>query len=194
MIRIRLATVDDLPALRALIPHSVRSLSQGYYSRRQIESAIQHVFGPDTQLIEDQTYFAAEAQDELAGCGGWSWRRTLYGGDQVKRGKDPPLDPRTDAARIRAFFVHPDWTRHGIGAQLLQACVEAADRAGFNRLELMATLPGVDFYRRFGFEATEPVSSMLPDGVQIEFVRMTRTLLPMPEPTAEPGLEGPPGV
>ena len=177
MVNIRLATLEDLPALRWLIPRSVRGLSRGHYTEHQIESAIQYVFGPDTQLIEDGTYFAAEAGDQLVGCGGWSARRTLFGGDQAKQGGDPRLDPRVDAARIRAFFVDPDWARRGIGARILQACVDAAERAGFTRLELMATLPGVPLYRQFGFEVAEPASTTLPDGVRIDFVRMTRTLM-----------------
>ncbi|HEU0302836.1 MAG TPA: hypothetical protein VFR37_25465, partial [Longimicrobium sp.] len=113
--RLRLATPDDLPAIRALIPLSVRGLSEGYYSAEQVESAIRHVFGPDTQLIRDGTYFVVEdAGGEMVGCGGWSLRRTLYGGDQARDVEDPRLDPATEPARIRAFFVHPDHARRGI--------------------------------------------------------------------------------
>jgi GNAT superfamily N-acetyltransferase len=174
MIQIRLANAADLPVLRELIPLSVRALSQAQYSPAQIESAIRHVFGPDTQLIFDGTYFVAEAGLTVVGCGGWSRRRTLYGGDQMKTAVDPLLAPATEAARIRAFFVHPAWVRRGIGSALLEACFRAAGEAGFKRFELMATLPGVPLYRAFGFEEAEAVHSMLPDGVAISFVRMVR--------------------
>jgi GNAT superfamily N-acetyltransferase len=176
MITLRLATPDDLPALRALIPASVRGLSQGFYTPEQVESAIRYVFGPDTQLIADGTYFAAEEDGILAGCGGWSRRRTLYGGDQMKDVDDPPLDPATEAARIRAFFVHPDRARRGVGSAIMNACRDAAARAGFQRLELMATLPGVPLYRAFGFQARERVENTLPDGVVVPFVRMDRAI------------------
>ena len=176
MITLRLATPDDLPALKALIPDSVRALSQGYYTPEQIESAIRHVFGPDTQLIADGTYFAAEVEGMIAGCGGWSRRRTLYGGDQMKAAEDPLLDPATEAAKIRAFFVHPRWARRGIASMIMAACRAAAAQAGFQRLELMATLPGEPLYRAFGFEARERVETTLPDGVRVPFVRMDRAI------------------
>ncbi|MDQ2798574.1 MAG: GNAT family N-acetyltransferase [Armatimonadota bacterium] len=160
MVSLRLAALDDLPALRALIPVSVRALSRGYYSAAQIESAIRFVFGPDTQLIADGTYFAAAADDAvIIGCGGWSRRRTLS---------------RIRSGRIRAFFVHPDWARQGIASRIMSACFEAAQASGFQRLELMATLPGESLYRAFGFEAAERVDTTLPDGVSIPFVRMVR--------------------
>lgn len=176
MITLRLATPDDLPVLRALIPDSVRALSRGYYTDEQVESAIRHVFGPDTQLIADGTYFVAEVDGTIAGCGGWSRRRTLYGGDQMKDAEDPLLDPATEAARIRAFFVHPAWARRGIGSAIMNACRDAAEHARFHRLELMATLPGEPLYRAFGFEARERVETVLPDGVRVPFVRMDRPI------------------
>jgi GNAT superfamily N-acetyltransferase len=118
---IRLATSADLPALSELIPLSVRGLSRGFYSDAQIESAIRHIFGPDTQLIADRTYFVAIVGGVVVGCGGWSRRRTLFGGDQMKTVDDPLLDPNAEPARIRAFFVHPDWARRGIGGAILDA-------------------------------------------------------------------------
>lgn len=184
MFHIRLATPADLPALRELIPFSVRTLSQAHYSQAQIESAIQYVFGPDTQLMADGTYFVVQAEHTVVGCGGWSRRRTLYGGDQMKAGEDPLLDPATEAARIRAFFVHPAWARRGIGSAILEACFSAAREAGFQRLELMATLPGVPLYRAFGFEVAEPVETLLPDGVSVPFVRMVRNSVALPGPPA----------
>ena len=175
-VTLRLATPADLPALAELIPASVRELSRGFYTPEQVDSAIRHVFGADTQLIADGTYFAAEARGEVVGCGGWSRRRTLYGGDQMKAGEDPLLDPRMEAARIRAFFVHPAWARRGIGSAIMRACRDAAADAGFRRLELMATLPGEPLYRAFGFQAVERVRTTLPDGVPIDFVRMRREI------------------
>jgi GNAT superfamily N-acetyltransferase len=172
MFEIRLAAPADLPALRTLIPASVRALGAGYYSPEQIESSLRHVFGPDTQLIADGTYLVAEAAGRVIGCGGWSRRRTLYGGDQRPVGADELLDPARDAARIRAFFVAPEAARRGVGRVLLAACVDAARAAGFRSLELMATLPGVPFYRAQGFVDVEPVADTLPDGVVLRFVRM----------------------
>lgn len=177
---LRLATLADLPALRVLIPHSVRALSRGHYSPAQIESAIRHVFGPDTQLIADGTYFVVEADAGLAGCGGWSRRRTLFGGDQMKGDEDPLLDAAVDAARIRAFFVSPDWARRGVGSRLLTACVDAARAAGFRELELVATLPGEPLYGAFGFTARERFEAALPDGATLPVVRMTRRISSQP--------------
>lgn len=184
MFHLRLATPADLPALRELIPLSVRALSEAHYSEAQVESALRYVFGPDTQLLADGTYFVVQAGNALIGCGGWSRRRTLYGGDQMKAGEDPLLDPATEAARIRAFFVHPAWARRGVGSAILEACFRAAHGAGFQRLELMATLPGVPLYRAFGFEVAEPVETLLPDGVSVPFVRMVRDSVALPGPPA----------
>jgi GNAT superfamily N-acetyltransferase len=177
-VRVRVATADDLPAIRALIPDSVRGLSVGYYTPEQIESSIRYVFGPDTQLIADGTYFVAERAGQVAGCGGWSARRTLYGGDQAKDADDPRLDPATEPARIRAFFVHPEHARRGVASAIYDACVAAARAAGFSALELMATLPGEPLYRTFGFLPVEQVEDTLPDGVSLRFVRMRREIEP----------------
>ena len=174
--RIRLATAEDLPALRELIPISARELSRGYYSPEQTESAILYVFGPDSRLIADGTYFAAEEDGTLAGCGGWSRRRTLYGGDQMKAQEDPLLDPATEAARIRAFFVHPAFARRGVGSGILEACMDAARAAGFRRMELASTLPGVPLYEAFGFEARERIEVPMPDGLTLPVIRMKRAL------------------
>ncbi len=176
MIQIRLAAESDLPALRELIPLSARALSRGYYSAEQTESAIRYVFGPDSRLIADRTYFAAEEDGTLAGCGGWSRRRTLFGGDQMKAEEDPLLDPATEAARIRAFFVHPAFARRGVGSAVLGACMGAARAAGFRRMELASTLPGVPLYEAFGFEKRESIEVPMPDGVVLPVIRMERTL------------------
>ncbi len=173
---LRLANTDDLPAINELIPQSVRALSAALYSQAQIESALRHVFGPDTRLIADGTYFVVTAGTQLAACGGWSRRRTLYGGDQMKAGDDPLLDPATEPARIRAFFVAPEFARKGLGTQLLEASLMAAKAAGFNTAELVATLPGERLYSAHGFATVERVMHALPDGLEILFVRMRRTL------------------
>lgn len=133
----------------------MRGLSPGFYTPAQIESALRHVFGPDTQLIADQTYFVVPGGDGLAAGGGWSKRRTLYGGDQMKSADDPLLDPAREPARIRAFFVDPGHARRGLGRMLYQHCAAAALAAGFSELELMATLPGVPLYETLGFVALE---------------------------------------
>lgn len=177
LVTLRLARMEDEPSLRELIPRSARALSAGFYSEAQIEAAIRFVFGVDSQLVKDGAYFVAESDGEIRACGGWSRRRTLYGGDQHKRSEDPLLDPATDAARIRAFFVAPEFARRGLGRRLMQTCARAAYDAGFRRLELMATLPGVPLYAAFGFTTGESVVETTPDGVSIPFVRMHRQLM-----------------
>lgn len=171
---LRRATNDDGVALNELIELSARELSIGFYSAEQIEQAIRYVFGVDSTLVADGTYFVAEVGTTLVGCGGWSRRRTLYGGDQRPVGAAELLDPATDAARIRAFFVHPQWARRGIGRRILAACIEAGRAAGFSRFELMATLPGVPLYEAEGFRRIEDVVDVLPNGTSIPFVRMAR--------------------
>jgi GNAT superfamily N-acetyltransferase len=177
MTSIRRATLEDVPALRELIPLSARELSRGFYTAEETESAILHVFGPDSRLIADGTYFVVEDEDgRLAGCGGWSRRRTLFGGDQMKSGEEPLLDPATEAARVRAFFVHPDFARRGIGTRLLEECVESARSAGFRRLELAATLPGVPLYAARGFREVERIDVAMRDGRRLPIVRMEREI------------------
>lgn len=171
-VAIRLATPADVPALKALIPDSARALSRGYYTEQQIEALIKHVFGIDSQLIADGTYYAAVDEGRIIGCGGWSWRRTLYGGDQRPMGAGAVLDPAVDAARIRAFFVAGAYARRGVGTRILTACAEAALAKGFTRLELMSTLPGVPFYTKLGFHEVERVIDTLPDGTAVEFSLM----------------------
>ncbi len=177
-LQLRPATIGDVPALVELIPLSARELSRGFYTDAQTEAAIRHIFGPDTRLIGDRTYYVAEDGGRLAGCGGWSRRRSLFGGDQMRASEDPILDPRTDTARIRAFFVHPDYARQGVGSAILEACLEAARAAGFRRAELAATLPGVPFYRAFGFAEREAFEAAMPGGLVLPVVRMERDLPP----------------
>ena len=173
---LRLATLDDVPAIRTLIDASVRALSAGYYSDEQIASSLRWVFGVDTQLINDRTYYVIEAEGAIVAAGGWSRRATLYGGDQMKGAADAILDPEREAARIRAFFVHPAWARRGLARRLYDACAEAARASGFRELELVSTLPGEPLYRALGFTAVEELVHEMPDGVGLPVVRMRQRL------------------
>jgi GNAT superfamily N-acetyltransferase len=177
-VAIRKAAPADVPALNALIEASVRGLQAADYTPAQIEGALDGVFGVDSQLIADATYYVVEADGALAGCGGWSMRRTLYGGDQHAVREDSLLDPARDAARIRAFFVHPAWARRGIGGLILETCEAAARAAGFTRLEMGATLTGVPFYRAKGYRALEEIAVPLPNGESLPVVRMAKELAP----------------
>jgi GNAT superfamily N-acetyltransferase len=178
-LKLRVATMSDVQSLNALIAASARELSAGFYAPQQIEALIVHVFGVDTQLIDDGTYYVIDDEDrphEPVAAGGWSSRRTLYGGDQAKSGEDTRLNPASDAARIRAFFVHPQFARRGLGRQLYAECERAARVAGFRRMELMATLPGVPLYSALGFVAIEPTSVRLAGDVDVPLVRMERAI------------------
>ncbi len=193
---IRQAVSSDIPRLRALIETSVRGLQAGDYTAAQIEDALATVYGVDTQLIADGTYFLAEAlpaesvardprtsepkqsQPVIVGCGGWSKRKTLYGADHCAGREDSLLDPNCDAAKIRAFFVHPDWARRGIGTMILEACESAAGSAGFTQLEMGATLTGVPFYLARGYEELERIEVPLQNGVTMPIVRMGKRTNP----------------
>ena len=168
----RLAAFDDIPFLNQLIEQSARILSEGFYTPAQTESAIKYIFGVDTQLVSDGTYYVAEVDGNIAACGGWSKRNTLYGGDQHKATEDTLLDPTKDAARIRAFFVHPNYARRGIGTQLIRVCEDAARQNGFHSIEMGATLPGVPLYAAMGYQAVERIDTQLPDGEILGIVRM----------------------
>jgi GNAT superfamily N-acetyltransferase len=178
---LRAATPADVPALEQLIAESARGLGRGHYSIAETEAAITHVFGVDTELVADGTYLVAQSGDRIAGCGGWSQRTTLFGGDRYQARESGRLDPATDAARIRAFFVHPDFARQGVADALLAACADAAAAAGFRRLALMATLPGLPFYRARGFVAGEATVLDL-GNVPVTFVPMEKPLLPAIDP------------
>ncbi len=176
---LRLVTDDDIPALHALIEASVRGLQAGDYTQAQIEGALGTVLGLDTQLIRDRTYFVAEAPDAegqktLAGCGGWSKRKTLFGADRGP-GREPELlDPSRDAAKVRAIFVHPSYARRGLGSLIL-ACVEsAAAEAGFRRYEMGSTLTGVPLYRLKGYIEVERIGVPLKNGEALPVVRMVK--------------------
>jgi len=182
-IRIRPATPDDIPVLAKLIDASVRGLQSPDYSPSQIDAALRTVYGVDSQLIADGTYFVAEVEEgeqptgsAIVGCGGWSKRKTLFGGDHWNNRHDDLLDPQRDAAKIRAFFVHPSWARHGIGSMILEASERAAQRAGFTRLEMGATLSGVPFYLAKGYDALENLEVPLSNGESLPIVRMAKRL------------------
>lgn len=182
---LRKATLEDRAAIEQLIAVSARGLSREDYSDAQIEAAIADVFGVDTELIRDGTYFVVEHNRRLVGCGGWSRRKTLFGGDRYEGRESGLLDPAREPAKIRAFFVHPGWARHGIGRWLLQTCEAEAQAHGFQRLELMATLPGVKLYRALGYVGSERVTYAIGDGVPIDFVPMQKPIEHMrPNPDA----------
>jgi N-acetylglutamate synthase-like GNAT family acetyltransferase len=176
--RLRKAEMRDVPALRQLIEQSVRVLHRGEYSYEQIEGALGIVLGVDTGLIEDGTYYVVEAEADgrtmIVGCGGWSKRKTLFGSDRHEGREDSLLDPRTEAAKIRAFFVHPEWARRGIATRILQQCEEAAVNAGFRRLEMGATLTGAPMYATRGYVEVERMEVPLKNGASLPVVRMAK--------------------
>jgi GNAT superfamily N-acetyltransferase len=171
---IRIAGVADVTVLRELIDTSVRGLQATDYTPSQIEDALATVYGVDTQLIADGTYFVVEANSTIVACGGWSKRKTLYGADHCAGREDSLLDPQRDAAKIRAFFVHPAWTRHGIGSMILEACETAGMAAGFRRFEMGATLTGVPLYKARGYVVLENLAVQLPGGESLPIIRMEK--------------------
>lgn len=162
--------------LERLIAASARRLGDGFYTPAQTEAAIAHVFGVDSELVADGSYLVVESGGAIAGCGGWSRRPTLFGGDRYGARSAGLLDPASDAARIRAFFVSPDHARRGVGTVLLTACEAAAFAYGFRTAALMATLPGVPFYRAHGYVAGATVTLDL-GGTPVDFVPMEKSLV-----------------
>jgi GNAT superfamily N-acetyltransferase len=188
-IRLRLAVPEDVPILRQLIDASVRGLQAQDYSPAQIEGALKTVFGVDSQLIADGTYLVTEAAPQavagfeeknspsgsmIVGCGGWSKRKTLYGSDHWTGREDLLLDPLRDAAKIRAFFIHPQWARRGVGTLILQACEEAARAAGFTRYEMGATLTGAKLFGAKGYVAVKTISIPLVNGESLPVIHMEK--------------------
>jgi len=188
-IHLRLALPEDVPVLRALIEASVRGLQTQDYTQAQMEGALKTVFGVDSQLIADGTYIVAEAESGafestgaknsqtacmIIGCGGWSKRKTLYGSDHWTGREDALLDPLRDAAKIRAFFIHPDWARRGVGSMILKACEDAARAAGFSRYEMGATLTGAKLFGVKGYAAVKPISIPLVNGESLPVVHMEK--------------------
>jgi len=188
-IHLRLAVPEDVPVLRELIDASVRGLQTQDYTPAQIEGALKTVFGVDSQLIADGTYIVAQAEPAaieragaknapseriIVGCGGWSKRKTLYGSDRWTGREDALLDPLRDAAKIRAFFIHPDWARRGVGSMILQACENAASSAGFTRYEMGATLTGAKLFGAKGYVAVKPISIPLVNGESLPVLHMEK--------------------
>jgi GNAT superfamily N-acetyltransferase len=188
-IHLRLAVPEDVPILRELIDASVRGLQTQDYTPAQIEGALKTVFGVDSQLIADGTYIVAEAGPAamerrgvknaesgsmIVGCGGWSKRKTLYGSDHWTGREDALLDPLRDAAKIRAFFILPDWARLGVGSMILQACEDAARAAGFTRYEMGATLTGAKLFGVKGYVAVKPISIPLVNGEVLPVIHMEK--------------------
>jgi N-acetylglutamate synthase-like GNAT family acetyltransferase len=178
-LQIRLAAASDIPALEALIDLSVRTLQADDYTPLQIDGALGTVFGVDSQLISDGTYFVAEistvGENNVVGCGGWSKRKTLVGSDSGPGREDALLDPLREAAKIRAFFVHPDWARRGIGSRILDACEIAAMAAGFQSFEMGATVTGQRLYEVRGYMAIERIEVPLANGAALPVIRMSKT-------------------
>ena len=176
--QIRQANHADVRELRDLIERSVRQLQRNDYTPAQIEGALGHALGLDTQLIEDGTYFAAipvSKPDLIAGCGGWSYRKTLFGSDHGPHRETGLLDPVTERAKIRAIFVDPEWARKGLGTLILKHCEDAAWQAGFRSLEMGSTLTGVPLYSLKGYERREMVAIPLPNGEVLPIVHMVKT-------------------
>jgi GNAT superfamily N-acetyltransferase len=170
----RFAHRDDLDALRALMDAAISELQKPFLDERQIASS-RAIMGLDTQLIDDGTYFIVEADGELAGCGGWSRRATLYGGDQSPGRSAALLDSARDAARVRAMYTHPQHTRKGVGRLILSLCEDAARSEGFRTVELMATMAGEPLYRACGYEPCERVVDDR-GGVAVPLLRMSKPL------------------
>ena len=192
-IHLRLAAPEDVPALRELIEASVRGLQTEDYTPAQMEGALKTVFGVDSQLIADGTYIVAQAPSVakgndsslassapplsdwvIVGCGGWSKRKTLFGSDHWTGREDALLDPQRDAAKIRAFFIHPAWARQGIGSMILEACEHAARAAGFTRFEMGATLTGAKLFAAKGYVAVKPISIPLANGETLPVIHMEK--------------------
>ncbi len=173
---LRPARRDETAALEDLIRLSARGLSRDDYSDVEIETCVAHVFGVDSELVGDGTYYVVEIAGRPVACGGWSKRKTLFGGDNYQGRKSGYLDPLTEAAKIRAFFVHPDFARRGLGTAILRHCEDEARKEGFTRMEMMATLPGVKLYRALGYEGESIQTFDMPNGVPLRFMPMSRQL------------------
>lgn len=177
---IRQAVAADIPVLNQLVQRSIRQLGGNYYNARQVESSLKYLFGIDSRVVEDGTYYVVEAEGVIVACGGWSRRRTPFGGDQAGDLQDSGLrDPTVDAAVIRAFFVHPDWARRGIGKQMLDYCEAQALKEGYGWFELTATLSGYPLYVRYGYQDVEKIDIKLLDGTQLGGVKMKKHPAPI---------------
>jgi GNAT superfamily N-acetyltransferase len=173
---LRLATLDDAPAIDELMKGSIRDIFPSFYSAEQTEASVRHISVVDRTLIEDGTYFVLQRGGEIVACGGWSRRDKLYTGSAETEGRIRLLDPTTEPARVRAMFVRGDWTRRGLGTRILEACEAAARAEGFRTLALMATMPGVPLYERYGFRQLGDVDVALPDGTRIACKSMEKAI------------------
>lgn len=193
---LRLATPDDGPQIQQLMKESAAGLFPAYYDEMQVASAVRYVAQLDPMLLADGTYFVLEAAGMLVACGGWSRRARPYAGSAASESDNELLDPATDAAHVRAMFVRPDWTRRGLGRRIIAECEVAAGRAGFSRLDLVATLPGVPLYLACGFEATGPEYDItLTDGTPLPCLPMTKPIAwtsSTPQTTSAPSAPAPP--
>jgi GNAT superfamily N-acetyltransferase len=172
----RLAQLEDVPELNVLIPISVRALQAQHYSQAQMDAAIGPIFGVDRQLIRDQTYFVVEDKGRIVGCGGWSRRESLSGSDINRQKDDALLDPRIHSARVRAFFIHPDYARRGIARSIMQECERAILAAGSRKVEISATLTGEPLYKSFGYAVVEYYDIPMSDGLKLPVVRMAKSI------------------
>lgn len=177
MNQLRNATTKDIEAITELIALSARQLGGQFYDKNTIESALKSAFGVDTQLIKDQTYFVIEKDAQLIACGGWSYRKTLFGSDNNNLRDPEKLNPKADAAKIRAFFIHPDYARRGLGNQIIEHCEQEAIKRGFHSTELMSTLSGVNFYKKHGYKGDKTIIHTMNDGNTIEFLPMVKNLI-----------------
>jgi GNAT superfamily N-acetyltransferase len=175
----RLAQHADIPALRTLMDTAIAELQRGFLTPDEIEAS-RSVMGLDTQLVEDGTYFVIESDGRIAGCGGWSRRATLFGGDHSAGRDSALLDPATDAARVRAMYTHPDFARRGVGRLILQLCEDAAAAESFTRLELGATLAGEPLYRACGYTLAERLQAETPSGIRVPILRMQKNIFARP--------------
>jgi GNAT superfamily N-acetyltransferase len=191
---LRRARAADVPALQQLIAASARALSAGDYTPAQVEGALRGAFGVDTQLIRDGSYFVIESGTRFAGCGGWSRRRTLFGSDARADRDASELNAEVDAAKIRAFFIHPDFARRGLGTWLLERCEQDAVAHGFQRLEMMATLPGIRLYAARGYAGDAYLDWPLEDGLTIRFLPMSKQAPPFPYPIHDAGTPDAPAI
>jgi len=176
----RIAQSADIPALRTLMASAIRESLKNFLPAESVEASFE-VMGLDTQLIEDGTYYVVECEGAIAGCGGWSKRNTLFGGDHTAARNDALLDPRSDAARVRAMYTSPAFARRGVGRLVLSLCEHAAANEGFSRLELAATLAGEPLYRTCGYREIERFEAHTSKGIRIPLVRMAKAIV------AEPG-------
>jgi N-acetylglutamate synthase-like GNAT family acetyltransferase len=175
--RVRVASGDDISALQKLISQSYLFLCRRYYTPKQVECALAHHVGIDKQMIDDGTYYVAEIDGEIVGCGGWSKRKKPFAGDRIKSPGDTDLlNPTHDPAPIRGVFVHPSWARRGIETRIVECCERAARQANFRNLELVATSVGESLYTACGFETVEPIEHSFPYGLLTPAVRMLKSL------------------